>query len=97
MSDKDLLVVLGASYDSVDDAETDYEAVKAIYDEAGVGHAFDAAVLERGADGRSRSPTSTSSPRATAPGWASPSARSPRSFRGSDSAWAQRSVRASAP
>lgn len=52
MSDKDLLVVLGASYDSVDDAETDYEAVKAIYDEAGVGHAFDAAVLERGADGK---------------------------------------------
>ena len=52
MSDKDLLVVLGASYDSVADAEADYEAVKAMYYEAGVGHAFDAAVLERGADGK---------------------------------------------
>ena len=52
MSDKDLLVVLGASYDSVADAEADYEAVKAMYYEAAVGHAFDAAVLERGADGK---------------------------------------------
>ena len=52
MSDKDLLVVLGASYDSKEAAEADYEAVKAMYKEAGVGHAFDAAVLERGADGK---------------------------------------------
>ena len=52
MSDKDLLVVLGASYDSKEAAEADYEAVKALYKEAGVGHAFDAAVLERGADGK---------------------------------------------
>jgi uncharacterized membrane protein len=52
MSEKDMLVVLGASYDSVSDAEVDYEAVKALYYNAGVGHDFDAAVLERGADGK---------------------------------------------
>jgi uncharacterized membrane protein len=51
MSEKDTLVVLGASYDSVSDAEVDYEAVKALYANAGVGHDFDAAILERGADG----------------------------------------------
>ena len=43
---------MGASYDSVSDAEVDYEAVKAAYSNAGVGHDFDAAVLERGADGK---------------------------------------------
>ena len=52
MSKKDTLVVLGASYDSVADAEADYEAVKDLYYAAGVGHEFDAAVLERGADGK---------------------------------------------
>jgi uncharacterized membrane protein len=52
MSDKDMLIVLAASYDSVADAEADYEAVKALYYNAGVGHDFDAAVLERGADGK---------------------------------------------
>ncbi len=31
MSEKDTLLVLGASYDSVADAEVDYEAVKALY------------------------------------------------------------------
>ena len=52
MSKSDTLLVLGASYDSVSDAEVDYEAVKALYYNAGVGHEFDAAVLERGADGK---------------------------------------------
>ena len=47
-----MLVVLGASYDSVSDAEIDYQAVKAMYDYAGVGHDFDAAIVERGADGK---------------------------------------------
>ena len=46
------MIILGASYDSVSDAEVDYEAVKAAYSNAGVGHGFDAAVLERGADGK---------------------------------------------
>ncbi len=52
MSKNDTLLVLGAAYGSVADAETDYEAVKALYHDAGVGHEFDAAVLERGADGK---------------------------------------------
>jgi len=52
MSEKDTLIVLAGSYDSVSDAEVDYEAVKALYANAGVGHEFDAAVLERGADGK---------------------------------------------
>ena len=52
MREKDLLIVLAASYDSVEAAEADYDAVKTMYDEAGVGHAFDAAVLEREADGK---------------------------------------------
>jgi uncharacterized membrane protein len=52
MSDKDTLVVLGASYDSVSDAEVDYESVKALYAAAGVGHDFDAAIVERGDDGK---------------------------------------------
>jgi uncharacterized membrane protein len=41
MADQDLLVVLAASYDSVSDAEADYEA----------SHDFDAAVLERDENG----------------------------------------------
>ena len=52
MSEKDTLMVLGSSYDSVSDAEVDYEAVKALYANAGVGHEFDAAILERGDDGK---------------------------------------------
>ncbi|MFL5768149.1 MAG: DUF1269 domain-containing protein [Actinomycetota bacterium] len=52
MSDKDLMLILAASYESVPAAEADYEAVKALYSAAGVGHDFDAAVLERGADGK---------------------------------------------
>jgi len=52
MSKKDTLVVLGASYDSVSDAEVDYESVKDLYSVAGTGHDFDAAIVERGADGK---------------------------------------------
>jgi uncharacterized membrane protein len=52
MSEKDTLLVLGASYDSVGDAEIDYQAVKDLYAVAGIGHDFDAAVLERGDDGK---------------------------------------------
>jgi uncharacterized membrane protein len=51
MSDQDTLLVLGASYDSVEEADVDYEAVKDLYETAGVGHEFDAAVIEREADG----------------------------------------------
>jgi len=52
MSKKDTLVVLGASYGSVADAQVDYEAVKDLYAAAGAGHDFDAAIVERGADGK---------------------------------------------
>jgi uncharacterized membrane protein len=51
MSDNDMMLVLAASYDSVPDAEVDYDAVKAMYDNAGVGHDFDAAIIERQSDG----------------------------------------------
>jgi uncharacterized membrane protein len=51
---QDLVIVLAASYDSVSDAEVDYEAIKALYNEVGSSHDFDAAVLERGDDGTVR-------------------------------------------
>jgi uncharacterized membrane protein len=52
MSKNDTLLVLASSYASESDAEVDYEAVKGLYADAGVGHEFDAAILERGADGK---------------------------------------------
>jgi uncharacterized membrane protein len=52
MSDADTLMVLGASYDSVADAEADYELVKELYRAAGVGHDFDAAVVKRDEQGK---------------------------------------------
>ena len=50
-SQNDTLFVIAASYDSVSDAEVDYEAVKALYHDAAASHDFDATVLERDADG----------------------------------------------
>ena len=98
MSKKDALLVLAGSYDSVSDAEVDYEAVKALYYNAGIGHDFDAAVLERGTStARSRSPTSTSSPHVMAPGKVWPSARWPPSCRGSALAWVPLWVQGSEP
>jgi uncharacterized membrane protein len=38
----------------VTDAEVDYEAIKSLYNEVGTSHAFDAAVLERDAEGKVR-------------------------------------------
>ncbi len=52
MSDADTMVVLGASYDSLDAAEGDYQAVKDLYYAAGVGHLFDAAVVQKSEDGK---------------------------------------------
>ena len=52
MSEKDMLLVLAASYDHLEDAEADYEAVKALYREVAASHDFDAAVLERDVDGK---------------------------------------------
>jgi uncharacterized membrane protein len=52
MSENDTLVVLGASYGSVSEAEVDYQAVKDLYAVAGTGHDFDAAIVEKGDDGK---------------------------------------------
>jgi uncharacterized membrane protein len=52
MSEKDMLLVLAAAYDNRDDAEADYEAIKALYYEVETSHDFDAAVLERDAEGK---------------------------------------------
>lgn len=51
MSEKETLFVLATSYDSVDAALVDYEAVKRVYHETGVGHDFDASVIARDGDG----------------------------------------------
>jgi uncharacterized membrane protein len=53
MSDNDTLLVLAAAYDDVQAAEADYEAVKELYHAAGIGHDFDASVVQRDADGKS--------------------------------------------
>lgn len=52
MAERDTLLVLAASYDNREDAERDYDAVKALYGEVGVTHDFDAAVLERDDEGK---------------------------------------------
>ena len=98
MSENDTLMVLGASYDSVSDAEVDYEAVKQLYELAGVGHDFDAAVLERGADGKvkvARQARGVHTPRCL--GRVSRSGLWLRSCRGSAWAWAPPWARVSGP
>jgi uncharacterized membrane protein len=52
MADPDLVMVLAASYDSVSDAEVDYEAIKALYYDRAASHDFDAAVIERDDEGK---------------------------------------------
>ena len=52
MSDVDTVLVLGASYDSLEAAEADYDAIKALYREVEASHDFDAAVIERDAEGK---------------------------------------------
>ena len=54
MSDIDTVMVLGAAYDRLDDAEADYEAIKALYHQVEASHDFDAAVIERDAEGNTR-------------------------------------------
>ena len=54
MSDVDTVFVLAAAYDSVDDAEVDYEAIKALYMEVQASHDFDAAIIERDEKGEVR-------------------------------------------
>ena len=52
MSEIDALLVLGASYDTKEEAEADYDVIKALYREVQTSHAFDAAVLERDDEGK---------------------------------------------
>ena len=52
MSKTDTLLVMAESYDNVQDAEADYEKVKALYKDAKTSDDFDAAVLARGDDGK---------------------------------------------
>jgi uncharacterized membrane protein len=53
MSDKpDMLLLAAASYDSVEAAVGDYEAVKALYYEVGASDEFDAAVIAKDDEGR---------------------------------------------
>jgi uncharacterized membrane protein len=54
MSEVDTVLVLAAAYDSVEDAEIDYEAIKALYEEVQASHDFDAAVIERDDSGEVR-------------------------------------------
>src|SRR6476469_7894340 len=49
--DEDTLYVIGAAYDSVEDAVGDYESVKQLYDQVKASHDFDAAVISKDADG----------------------------------------------
>src|SRR5690242_16636649 len=51
MGEPDTVLVLAASYDSVADAEADYQAIKALYYHVEASHDFDAAVIERKDDG----------------------------------------------
>jgi uncharacterized membrane protein len=48
----DTFLVYAGVYDSADDALADYEAVKELHTEAGLIDAYDAAVIERRADGK---------------------------------------------
>ena len=54
MGKKDTLMVFAASYDSVADAEVDYEAIKSLYYNAGTSNDFDAAVIQRDESGKRR-------------------------------------------
>jgi uncharacterized membrane protein len=54
MSEVDTVFVLAAAYDSVEDAEIDYEAIKALYEEVQASHDFHAAVIERDNSGEVR-------------------------------------------
>jgi uncharacterized membrane protein len=52
--EKDVLYVVAATYDDVDKAVADYQAVKALYREVRSSHDFDAAVIAKDAEGKVR-------------------------------------------
>jgi uncharacterized membrane protein len=54
MAEYDTFIVFAATYDSVEDAQEDYEGLKALHYELGLIDTFDAAVLAKTADGKIR-------------------------------------------
>ena len=54
MGDKDTVLVFAAAYDNLKDAEADYEAIHGLYQEVKASHDFDAAVIERDAEGNAK-------------------------------------------
>ena len=52
--ENDTLYVIGAAYDDVDAAVSDYEAIKELYHEVKSSHDFDAAVIEKDEKGKVR-------------------------------------------
>jgi uncharacterized membrane protein len=50
----DTLIAYAGIYDSVEDAEADYDVVKALHTEAGLIDAYDAAIVERREDGKTK-------------------------------------------
>ncbi len=52
MSDYDTFVLFAAEYSNLEDAETDYETVKALYYDLDLVDTFDAAVIQRHDDGK---------------------------------------------
>jgi uncharacterized membrane protein len=53
MAKNDTLLVLAAAYDDVATAQADYDTVKELFKRNGIGHEFDASVVQRDADGKS--------------------------------------------
>jgi hypothetical protein len=52
MAAGDFVYVLAASYDDVADALTDFNAIRALYDQIQASHEFDAAVLVKNEKGK---------------------------------------------
>ena len=50
----DTLIAYAGIYDSVEDAQADYDLVKALHTEVGLIDAYDAAIVERRADGKAK-------------------------------------------
>lgn len=74
MSASNSIRVSSTGYDSLTDAEADYESVKRVFEQTGEVSSFDAAVLDLGIEGKprfaeSQEPSSSSS--RSVPGWAS--------------------------
>ena len=53
MANNDTLLVLAASYHDVQAAQRDYDTVKELFEREGIGHDFDASVVQRDAEGES--------------------------------------------